>query len=128
VSAKIKAASGGALAPTAAEQAVKAGRPEFSAVDATGRVITLRKPTTWEKFELPRRLGGDSVNPGWLFQARMIQHVKQIGEDTDVFFTNDRELKAIVDSLGEEGMETVEELYVTHFMKTGEDTRAEIKK
>jgi len=58
----------------------------------------------------------------------MIQHVKQIGEDTDVFFTNDRELKAIVDSLGEEGMETVEELYVTHFMKTGEDTRAEIKK
>jgi len=25
-------------------------------------------------------------------------------------------------------METVEELYVTHFMKTGEDTRAEIKK
>jgi hypothetical protein len=126
MSAKIKTA-GPSKAPSPSEQAVRAGRPEFSDTDALGRLIVLRKPTTWEKFELPRILGASSINPGWIFQAQMILHVKRIGEDTDVFFTTERELKAIVESLGDEGMETVEKLFIENFMQTGEAAKDEIK-
>jgi hypothetical protein len=129
VTAKIKSVSGGAApAAPASEQVVRSGQKEFSATDAAGRVITLRKPSTWEKFELPRILGAESVNPGWQFQALMLLHVKRIGEDTDVFFRTEREMRAIVDTLGDEGMETVEQLFIENFMPKAEDTAAAVKK
>jgi hypothetical protein len=129
VSGKIKSVSAGAApAASASEQVVKAGQKEFSATDARGRLIVLRKPTTWEKFELAKMLGADSINPGWMFQVQMLQHVKQIGDDTDVFFKTERELKAIVDTLGDDGMETVEALYIEHYMPKPEDTKAAVKK
>lgn len=124
---KVKRVSAGQAPASASEQAVKAGRPEFSATDALGRLIVLRKPTTWEKFNLPRILGAESLNPGWTFQAQMILHVKQIGDDADVFFTSERELKGIVEALGDEVMEAVEQLFINHFMKSGEAAKDEIK-
>jgi murein endopeptidase len=126
---KLKAVSAGAApAASTAEQVLRSSKQEFSDTDALGRLIKLRKPSTWERFELPRILGGDSINPGWQFQAQMLLHVKQIGEDTDVFFRNEREMKAIVEQLGDEGMETVEMLFIEHFMPKAEETAAEIKK
>lgn len=126
---KIKTVSGGAApAASASEQVIRAAQKEFSAKDASGRTIMLRKPSTWEKFELPRILGGDSINPGWQFQALMLLHVKQIGEDTDVFFRSEREMKAIVNTLGDEGMKVVEDLYIANFMTAGASAKEEIKK
>lgn len=126
MTARIKSVSGGNV-PSASAEAIKLGRPEFSGYDANGRLIVLRKPTTWQKFELPRILGAASINPGWMFQAQMMLHVKQIGDDADIFFTTERELKNIVETLGDDGMDTVEELFMEHYMKTGEDAKAEIK-
>lgn len=124
---KLKSVSAGAPPAPASEQVVKSSQQEFSTVDAQGRLIVLRKPSTWEKFELPRLLGADSINPGWMFQAQMIQHVKRIGDDDDVFFRSERELKAIVETLGDDGIEAVEALFINHFMPKAGDV-AEIKK
>ena len=129
MTAKIKRVSGGAApAASASDQILKGSQKAISDTDSLGRTIVLRKPTTWEKFELPRVLGEDSINPGWQFQALMILHVKQIGDDTDVFFRSERELKAIVNQLGDEGMATVERLYIDHFMKNSSETVGDIKK
>jgi hypothetical protein len=123
---KVKSVKSGAASPSG--QVIASQQQEFSATDAKGRLIVLRRPSTWEKFQLPRVLGADSLNPGWMFQAQMIQHVKQIGDDTDVFFRSERDIKAIVETLGDDGLETVEQLFIEHFMPKAEDRNAAAKK
>lgn len=120
MSSKIKnLQSGEVKAVTPTEQIALSSAKETTGVDSRGRTIILRKPSTWQKFELPRILGADSINPGWQFQALMLLHVVRIDDDDDVFFTTIREMKGVVDKLGDEGMEEVERLYIEHFMPKG---------
>lgn len=128
MSVKLKSA-GATASPTPSEHVVKSSLKEFSACDANGRLIVLRKPSTWEQFKLAGIMSPkDALNQALIFQWSMMQHVKQIGDDTDVFFTNERELKAIVDSLGDEGMETVQRIFMDHFLPNVEDRRENSKK
>lgn len=121
----IKAGPG--KAPTPSEMAVASGRKEVEGVDARGRRIVLRQPTIWEAFQLSKILGADAMNPAYAFDARMLQHVKVLGEDDDVFFRNEKEMKALVESLDYDGYETVQSLFIEHFMKAGKDAKDEIK-
>ena len=127
----IKSVSGGTVSDRSApsDQIIKSSKKEFSAVDALGRTITLRKPSAWEQFKLAGYMSAkDAMNQALAFQWAMMQYVVRIGEDTDVFFTNERELKAVIDTLGEEGMETVQSIFMDNFIPTAGEGKAELKK
>ena len=129
--AHIKSVSAGAVSDRIApsEQIVKSSKKEFTGVDALGRTITLRKPSAWEQFKLAGYMSAkDAMNQALAFQWAMMQYVVRIGEDFDVFFTNERELKAIIDTLGEEGMEAVQSIFMDNFIPTAEEGNSELKK
>ena len=117
MTAKIKSAGRG-QAPSATEQAIKSGRKEASATDSLGRLIVLRQPTIWEAFQLSKIIGADATNAAYSFEVRMLQHIKVLGDDDDVFFTNERQMKALVESLGYEGYNAAQKLYMEEFLPT----------
>lgn len=127
MSTKIKSVSGGAAKPS--EQIVSSAQKEVFAFDSLGRKIVMRKPSAWERFNLPSRMPAQlALNPYTVMQWQMMQHIAQIGDDNDVFFSNERELKAIVDSLGDEGLETVELLFMENFMPNMAEVSEAVKK
>lgn len=105
-----------------------ASKNTFQDTDAKGRIIVLRKPTCLQKFELTKILGEDSMNQLWHLQCMMLLHVVSIDGDP-AFFGKESELKALVNTLDDDGMATVEKLFQEHFMpKSLLEAKDEVKK
>ena len=84
--------------------------------DSLGRNITLKKPTPFQKFDLARILGDNATNQAYYGQCFILMHVVKIDED-DCFFETASEMKALIQQLGDEGMEKSTEMFVKHFNK-----------
>jgi hypothetical protein len=110
---KVTSVKGGDNTP-AAPEATKVVT-EITEVDAQGRAITLRKPSCFQKFDLARILGADSMNQAYYLQCMMLLHVVQIDED-ECFFGTASEMKALIQQLDDDGISKVTEMFQTHFM------------
>lgn len=105
-----------------------ASKNTVSAPDARGREIVMRKPTCLQKFELAKILGHDALNTAWYMQCMMLLHISSIDGDP-AFFGKESELKALVQTLDDDGIETATKLYMDNFSpKPFEEVKGEIKK
>lgn len=113
--------------PKPSDTVVKSPSATVEGVDEKGRVIRMRKPGVLAGWDLPRILGPqDAVNPVCYNQAQMLLHVAEL-DGEPVFFTTAKELRALVQRLDHEGIATVTELYLEHFVQLSSDEEEEEK-
>ena len=90
---------------TPTQQIVKAAATSFVVVDAAGRTITYRKLTALDQYRLMRIVGADaSKNEMFMGFSAIAYAISQIDDDRMSTPASQRELDAMVQLLGEDGL------------------------
>lgn len=82
--------------------------------DALGRVLRVKWLSPLERMRLVRLLGKDASNEVYLGYATLASSCTHIDDD-DVSFSTIRELEALVDRLGDEGLDCIGGIMKTAF-------------
>lgn len=105
-----------ASAETPSEAIVKGANGTVTVEDAKGRSITVKKIAPLDRMRLFKAVGPlNSQNQQYLGYAILAASVTAVDGDPRPFPTNELQVEATVQMLGDEGMEAVGQAHVEHF-------------
>lgn len=99
--------SGLAVSETPSQSIVTAGQRAASAPDSKGRIITCRMLSPVDLFRLTKMLGASASNQATLNLAMSACSVTAIDGDAITAPATEREIEAVLQRLGFEGLEAV---------------------
>lgn len=103
-------------APTPSEQLVAEAKREATITDARGRSIKLVRPGPLAQFRLVKLVGGDTaMNQVYMGMVMPLVFVQYIDGDIVPMPQTERELEALIERLGEDGIEAVMKGVVENF-------------
>lgn len=95
--------------------------------DELGRKISIRKPPMLTQYRVIEMLGTNSEM--YASMCMPLAYITGIDDDNTVGFTTKREMEALIQRLGDEGVQAVMAGVGEHFpSRTPEETKAELKK
>lgn len=89
------------------QQIIAAAAAEVTASDATGRVITLRKPGAIAKLRFIEAMGESSSNPLWVGITSQLMYVSAINGEPIATPRTKNEIEALYQRLDDHGIEAV---------------------
>lgn len=114
---------------TPSEQVVAQARAEVSTEDALGRKITLRKPGVLAQYRLIEAIGDSASNRVYLAMVMPLNYVASIDGDPVEIPTTKRQIEALIQRLGDEGVDSVIAGVNAHFgIVDPEDEQESLKK
>jgi hypothetical protein len=118
------------MAETDVLSMVKKADESFTETDSLGRVITLRKPGMLAQYRFVEMLGKSADSESYMGMTMPLRFVSAIDDDDKIPCGTKRELEALIQRLGEEGVEAVMRGVGKHFQSTAtaEEDKTEIKK
>jgi hypothetical protein len=87
----------------------------FTKEDKLGRVISLRKPGTLAQYRFVEMLGKSADSETYMNMVMPLRYVVGIDDDLAIPCGTKRELEALIQRLGEEGIAAVMEAVTEHF-------------
>ncbi|MDB6104042.1 MAG: hypothetical protein JWO52_4041 [Gammaproteobacteria bacterium] len=115
---------------TPSQQAVAAASETHTVTDSKGRRIVLKKPGVLKQFRLVEALGEVAENRVYMRMALPLLYVTDIDGEAVVSIMKKSELEALIQRLGDEGLETVMKAMDEHYgtMSDPEADKAALKK
>jgi len=104
---------------TPSEKIIKAAAATISVTDADGRVIVIGKPRPLDNLDFAKAAGGDKLNLIYLAEVAHLKFVRQIDGDTVSTPSNELQLRALYQRLGDNGNEAVQMAVAENFMPKG---------
>lgn len=92
---------------TPSQQAVSAASQTYAVVDSRARRITLKKPGVLQQFKLVEALGEVAENRVYMRMALPLLYVTDIDGEGVVTLMRKSEVEALIQRLGDEGLEAV---------------------
>lgn len=110
-------------------QVVKEAKREATITDARGRSIKLVRPGPLAQFKLVKLVGGETaLNQVYMGMVMPLIFVQLIDGDVAPMPQTERELEALIERLGEDGIEAVMKGVVEHFDQAdAAKVRADVK-
>jgi len=100
------------------EQVVEDSNKTYAVTDTKGRVITMKKPGILDQFDLVEVLGDTAANDVYRLMCIPILYVVAIDGDPVEKVGSNREMRALIQRIGEEGFQAIQHGIATHFRKT----------
>lgn len=111
------------------EQAINETKNEyFSEVDSKGRKLTVREPGMLAQYRLVGMLGKAADSETYLNMCMPLIYLHSIDEDDNITVNTQREMEALIQRLGGEGIETLMKLVQENFSEASKQDASEIKK
>lgn len=101
---------------TPSEKIIKAAAATISVTDADGRVIVIGKPRPLDNLDFAKAAGGDKLNLIYLAEVAHLKFVRQIDGDAVSTPSNELQLRALYQRLGDNGNEAVQMAVAETFM------------
>ncbi len=117
-------------ADTATSQAIEASKASTHVIDAAGRSITLARPSVLAQFRLVETVGGNAAgNQVYMGMVLPLIFVSAIDGDPVRLPATKLELEALIQRLGDAGIEAVQQGVVQHFgsQRSPDEERAAVK-
>lgn len=95
------------LTLTPSEELIAKAAAEQVVTDASGRVITLRKPSMLAQYRLVEMLGESAKNQVYMGMVLPLLYVTGINDDKLPALSTKREVEALIQRLDEAGIEAV---------------------
>lgn len=92
---------------TPSAQVVAQARAEVSVKDDRGREIVLRKPGVLAQYRLIEAIGESASNRVYLAMVMPLNYVASIDGDSVDILTTKRQIEALIQRLGDEGVDAV---------------------
>lgn len=106
----------GAGVQTPSQAIIAAGNQKAEVIDSRARVLVVKKISPLERMRLFRVAGAElSANQQWIGMAAIAVSVISIDGDAVGAAGTTRQIEALVDMLGDEGLEAAAQAYVEHF-------------
>jgi hypothetical protein len=102
-------------APTPSQQAVASASQTYVVVDSRARRITLKKPGVLQQFKLVEALGEVAENRVYMRMVLPLLYVSDIDGEAVVTLMRKSEVEALIQRLGDEGLEAVMHGVETHY-------------
>jgi hypothetical protein len=116
-------------AQTPSAHAVAKAATTFVVVDAAGRKITLKKPDVLVQYDLIEALEETAKNEVYIAMVLPLLYITQIDGEHELPLTNKLRIRAMIQRLGEDGINTVMRGVQEHFGGASVDgDKAAIKK
>lgn len=104
-------------AETPSEKIVKAAVASATVKDATGRAIAIKKPTPFDRMMLAKAVGGENAkNEAYMEFAGLAALVTEIDGDRVPAPKSEREIEALVQLLGSDGLVAIGQGIMDNFM------------
>ena len=110
-----------------AAQMIRMGMAPMDVTDATGRVITLKRPMGLDNLKFAKAAGGAGLNELYLAECAHLKYVKAIDGVAVVCPGTEAELDALYVRLGDEGNVAAQLGVYEHFMAKPSDEKEELK-
>ena len=117
----------GAAAGSPSEQIVKAANPAITITDSLGRSIVINRPKPLDNLDFSKAAGGDKLNLLYLAEVAHLKFVREIDGDRVSTPSNELQLRALYQLLGDEGNAAVQAAVAEHYFSKGAEADAELK-